>query len=192
MSPEIIETVDAAHRRRSLPGQLAAGPLTDRHHVRDSRRLQRWGALVAADGGGRFWFTDAKSASTSAAAASAPRNAATSGHRPVAGSWSGGPQRRQPIGPGSAVAVGPLFRATSRDTADTDRPSPPAIAVSVFFWARPREIISRCSNDNHDRDCGRRSRGRTPPDWLTNSARSSSTLQPRRSTASTSPRSPVQ
>jgi hypothetical protein len=29
----------------------------------------------------------------------------------LAGSWPAGPQRRQPIGPGSAVAVAPLFRA---------------------------------------------------------------------------------
>ena len=41
-----------------------------------------------------------------------------------------------------------------------------AIAVSGFFWARPREMVSRSSNDNRNGDFGRRTRGRTPPDWV--------------------------
>jgi hypothetical protein len=67
---------------------------------------------------------------------------------------------------GGVAPFGPLFRATSRDTVDTDRPSSPAIAVSVFFWARPREIVSRSSIDNRNGGRGRPTRGRTPPDWV--------------------------
>ena len=40
--------------------QDAVGPLTDRHHVRDSPRLRAWEGFR--DGGGRVWFADAKSA----------------------------------------------------------------------------------------------------------------------------------
>jgi hypothetical protein len=67
---------------------------------------------------------------------------------------------------GGVAPFGPLFCATSRDTVDTDRPSSPAIAVSVFFCARPREIVSRSSIDNRNGGRGRPTRGRTPPDWV--------------------------
>ena len=58
-----------------------------------------------------------------------------------------------------------------------------------LLLGQTREMVSRSSNDNRNGDCGRRTRGRTPPDWVTNSARSS-TLQPRRPPASTSPARP--
>jgi hypothetical protein len=56
------------------------------------------------------------------------------------------------------------LRRTSREIVDTDRPNSPAIAVKVFFCARPREIVSRSSNDSRSAGRGRLARGRTPPD----------------------------
>ena len=45
---------------------------------------------------------------------------------------------------------------------DTDRPSSPAIAVSVFFWPHRCATGSRSSNDNRNSGRGRRTRGRAP------------------------------
>ena len=59
---------------------------------------------------------------------------------------------REPIRPGRPIAVGPLLRRTSREIVDTDRPSSPAIAVNVILQAKPREIVSRSSNDDAIRE----------------------------------------
>jgi hypothetical protein len=90
---------------------------------------------------------------------------------------------------GGVAPFGPLFRATSRDTVDTDRPSSPAIAVSVFFWARPREIVSRSPSTTATAAVVARPGAARLPIGSTSSARSSSTLQPPRLPDSTSPRS---
>ena len=61
---------------------------------------------------------------------------------------------------------GPLLRATSLETVDTDRPSPAAITVRDSRPARPREIDSRSSNDNRNGGRALTRRGRVPPDCL--------------------------